>query len=85
MADEPVIRMQPWCLENTQVIDSAQQKFVNAVTFGSEVRILATTLPQFNKTTIATTAVKISSRDSAFSRTSERASFAHLASSSAAR
>lgn len=49
MADEPVSRMQPWCIENTQVIDSAQQIFVNDVSFGSEVRILATTLPQFNK------------------------------------
>jgi hypothetical protein len=48
MADEPVSRMQPWCIENTQVIDSAQQKFVSDVSFGSEVRILATTLPQFS-------------------------------------
>jgi hypothetical protein len=66
MADEPVSRMQPWRIGNTQVIDFATQKVVNDVSFGSEVRILATTLPQFNKTMIATTAVKISSPDSAF-------------------
>jgi hypothetical protein len=47
MADESVSRMQPWCIANTQVTDFIQQKFVNDVSFGSEVRILATTLPQF--------------------------------------
>jgi hypothetical protein len=56
----------PARIANTQVIDSAEQKVVNDVSFGSKVRILATTLPQFNKTTIATTAVEISSPDSAF-------------------
>ena len=39
--------MQPWCAESTQVTDSAKQNVVNDVSFGSEVRILATTLPQF--------------------------------------
>jgi hypothetical protein len=48
VADEPVSRMQPWCIANTQVTDFIQQKFVNDVSFGSEVRILATTLPQFH-------------------------------------
>jgi hypothetical protein len=48
VADEPVSRMQPWSVANTQVTDSVQQKIVNEVSFGSEVRILATTLPQFS-------------------------------------
>jgi hypothetical protein len=39
--------MQPWHIANTQVIDLIQQRFVNDVGFGSEVRILATTLPHF--------------------------------------
>jgi hypothetical protein len=39
--------MQPWRIETTEVIDSVQQKIVNDVSFGSEVRIFATTLPQF--------------------------------------
>jgi hypothetical protein len=45
MADEPVSRMQPWSVVNMQVTDSVEMKFVSDVTFGSEVRILATTLP----------------------------------------
>jgi hypothetical protein len=48
MADEPVSRMQPWSVANTQVTDSVEMKFVSDVSFGSEVRILATTLPQFS-------------------------------------
>ena len=47
MADEPVSRMQPWSIVNTQFTDSVEIKFVSDVSFGSEVRILATTLPQF--------------------------------------
>ena len=47
LVDESVSRMQPWCVANTQVTDSIQSKIVNDVSFGSEVRILATTLPQF--------------------------------------
>jgi hypothetical protein len=47
MAGEPVSRIDPPGMENTQVIDSAQQKFVNDVSFGSQVRVLATTMPQF--------------------------------------
>jgi hypothetical protein len=39
--------MQLWGVENMQVIDSFTQQIVNDVSFGSEVRILATTLPQF--------------------------------------
>jgi len=48
LGDGPVSRMQPWCVESTQVTDSVKQKVVNDVSFGSEVRILATTLPQFS-------------------------------------
>jgi len=39
--------MQPRNIENTQVANSAQPTLVSDVSFGSEVRILATTLPQF--------------------------------------
>jgi hypothetical protein len=39
--------MQPWRIANTQVTDSAQPESVSDVSLGSEVRILATTLPQF--------------------------------------
>jgi hypothetical protein len=48
VADEPVSRMQPWHIADTQVIDLIQQRFVNDVSFGSVVKILATTLPQFS-------------------------------------
>ena len=48
LGDGPVSRMQPWCVESTQVTDSVKQKVVNDVSFGSEVRIFATTLPQFS-------------------------------------
>jgi hypothetical protein len=47
VAGEPVSRIDPPGIENTQVTDFAQQKFVIDVSFGSEVRISATTLPQF--------------------------------------
>jgi hypothetical protein len=47
MADEPVSQMQPRCIANAQVTDFIQPKIVNDVSFVSEVRILATTLPQF--------------------------------------
>jgi hypothetical protein len=47
ITDEPVSRMQPWCIANTQVADFAETKTVNDVSFGSQVRFLATTLPQF--------------------------------------
>jgi hypothetical protein len=48
MTDEPVSRMQPWSVATTQVTDSIPQEIVNDVSFGSEVRFLATTLPQFS-------------------------------------
>jgi hypothetical protein len=40
--------MQPWSVATTQVTDSIPQEIVNDVSFGSEVRFLATTLPQFS-------------------------------------
>jgi len=48
MADEPVSWMQLWRAVDKQVTDSVKQKIVNDVSFDSEVRILATTLPQFS-------------------------------------
>jgi len=49
MAGEPVSRIDPPGMENTPVIDFAQQKFVNDVSFGSQVRLFffSKTLPQF--------------------------------------
>ena len=47
MADEPVSRIDQPGIDKIQVIDFSQRQFVNDVNFGSEVSILATTLPQF--------------------------------------
>lgn len=44
---EPVSGIDPPGVDNNQVVDFAQQKFVNDVGFGNKVGILATTLPQF--------------------------------------
>jgi hypothetical protein len=44
---EPVSRIDQPGIDNTQFVDFIQRKFVSDVSFGSEVRILATTLPQF--------------------------------------
>ena len=46
MADEPVSRIDKPSVDNTELIDFIQRKFVNDVSFVSEVRFPATTLPQ---------------------------------------
>ena len=42
----------PGRVANTKVIDSVGKKIVNDVSFGSKVRILATTLPQFSSASL---------------------------------
>jgi hypothetical protein len=47
VAGEPVSRIDQPSVDNTQLIDFTQRESVNDVSFGSEVRIPATSLPQF--------------------------------------
>ena len=47
IAGEPVSRIDSSAIDSTQVVDSAPEESVNGVNLDSQVRILATTLPQF--------------------------------------
>jgi len=47
IAGEPVSRIDQLPIDNTQLVDFAESRFVNHVNLDNKVRIRATTLPQF--------------------------------------